>query len=187
MSFGDCLACGGSQVRVLLWLRGLDLIVGGNGGILKLNLGCSDRPFDGFIGVDIAPGPCVDQIVDLCQDWPWPESSVDEVRSHDCFEHLENRIHTFNQLHRVLKPGGIATVEVPSAAKGAGFAQDPTHRLPYCMNSFQYFRAGSFAHNRLAKAYGITASFDVLELSEREYQDEYETVFKITAILRAVK
>jgi ubiquinone/menaquinone biosynthesis C-methylase UbiE len=154
---------------------------------LRLNLGCSDRAIPGFVGVDIAPGPGVDQIADLTQDWPWPDSSVDEVRAHDVFEHLNDRIHTFNELHRVLKPGGKATVEVPSAVKGSGFAQDPTHRTPFAMNSFQYFRHGSFAHKRLSKAYGITARFNVLSLTEREYKDEYETVWKITAVLEAVK
>jgi hypothetical protein len=97
------------------------------------------------------------------------------------------RTHVFNELYRVLKPGAVATIEVPSAAEGAGFAQDPTHVTPWCANSFQYFRNGSFAHNRLARAYGITARFEVLELSRRTYKDEYEDVVKITARLRAVK
>jgi hypothetical protein len=55
------------------------------------------------------------------------------------------------------------------------------------MNSFQYFRDGSFAHNRLAKSYGITARFKVVSLTEREYKDEYESVWKITAVLECVK
>lgn len=154
---------------------------------MRLNLGCYDRRIEDFDGVDIAPGPCVDEIADLSQPWPWPDSSVREVRAHDVFEHLPDRIHTMNELHRVLMPGGVATIEVPSAAKGAGYAQDPTHRSAWCMNSFQYYRAGSFAHNRLARAYGITASFNILDISERCYQDEYEEVWKITAVVEAVK
>jgi len=92
-----------------------------------------------------------------------------------------------NELHRILKPRARATIEVPSATKGAGFAQDPTHVTPWCTNSFQYFEHGSFAHKRLSKAYGITAAFRIVELSEREYQDVYEKVWKITAVLEAVK
>jgi 2-polyprenyl-3-methyl-5-hydroxy-6-metoxy-1,4-benzoquinol methylase len=154
---------------------------------MNLNLGCSDRAVPDFVGVDIAPGPCVDQIADLSLRWPWDENSVDEVKAFDIIEHIADRIHFMNELHRVLRPGGQAHIEVPNSTKGAGFAQDPTHVSHWCMNSFQYFRAGSFAHQRLSKAYGITAAFHVLELSERMYQDEFEEVWKITAILETVK
>ncbi len=152
---------------------------------LNLNLGACDRRIPGFLSVDIAPP--ADVIADLAQAWPWPDSSVDEVVAFDLFEHLPDRIHTMNELHRVLKPGARATIEVPNAAKGAGQWQDPTHKTGWCMNSFQYFRAESFAHNRLAKSYGITAAFRVLELTEREYKDEFEMVWKIRAVLQAVK
>jgi SAM-dependent methyltransferase len=154
---------------------------------MKLNLGCADRPFDGFIGVDIAEGPFVDQVADLSGRWPWDDNSVDEIRAFDVIEHIADRIHFMNEMHRVLRHGGRAHIEVPSSVKGAGFAQDPTHVSHWCMNSFQYFREGSFAHQRLSKAYGITARFNVIHLSERPYQDEYEEVWKITAILEAVK
>jgi ubiquinone/menaquinone biosynthesis C-methylase UbiE len=152
---------------------------------MRLNLGACDRQFPGFLSVDICPP--ADIVADLSQPWPWPDSSVEEVRAHDVFEHLPNRIHTMNELHRVLKPGARAIVEVPSATKGAGFVQDPTHITPWCMNSFQYFEAGSFAVQRLAKSYGIKARFRIVELTEREYQDVHEKVWKITAVLEAVK
>ncbi len=152
---------------------------------MRLNLGACDRQFPGFLSVDICPP--ADVITDLAQRWPWPDSSVDEVRAHDVFEHLPSRIHTMNELYRVLKPGARATVEVPSATKGAGFAQDPTHVTPWCMNSFQYFEHLSFAHQRLSRPYGIYARFKVLSLTEREYKDVHETVWKITAVLEAVK
>ncbi len=101
--------------------------------------------------------------------------------------HPLGRIHFMNELHRVLKPGARATIETPNASRGAGFFQDPTHKSPWCLNSFQYFEAGSFAHNRLAKTYGITAAFRVVSLGESSYQDVHEQVWKITAILEAVK
>jgi len=152
---------------------------------MKLNLGCSDRAIPGFVSVDIAPP--ADVIADLSQPWPWFTSSVDEVVAFDIFEHLPNRIFTMNELHRVLKPGAVATIEVPNAAKGAGQWQDPTHVSQWCLNSWQYFEAGSFAHNRLARSYGITAAFRILELSESEYRDVREPVFKIRVVLQAVK
>ena len=181
---------------------------------MRLNLGCADRRIDGFIGVDIAPGPSVDQIVDLEGPWPWPDSSVLEVRAHDVAEHIGDcqhfrfgcttclvqgqtdrlrhplgRIHFMNELHRVLAPNGLALVEVPSAAHGVGFITDPTHKTPWCLSLFKYFEAGSFAHTRLAKSYGITAAFRVLNLQEIEVsgEDSRERVWKIMATLEAVK
>ena len=152
---------------------------------MKLNLGCSDRAIEGFTNVDIAPP--ADVIADLAQPWPWADSSVDEVRAHHLFEHLPSRIQTMNELWRVLKPGGRATIAVPSASKGAGFAQDPTHVSPWCMNSFQYFEYGSFAQQRFKQSYGIPAQFRIISLTEREYQDVREPVWEITAVLEAVK
>ena len=152
---------------------------------MKLNLGACDRPFPGFLSVDIVEP--ADQIVDLSQPWPWPDSSVDEVRAHDVIEHIADRIQFMNELHRVLKPGARATIETPNASRGAGYFQDPTHKSPWCLNSFQYFEAGSFAHKRLAKSYGITAAFRIIHLTELPYQDVREQVWKITAVLEAVK
>lgn len=152
---------------------------------MRLNLGACDRALPGFLSVDICPP--ADVIADLSQPWPWADGSVAEVAAFDVFEHLPNRIQTWNELHRILKPGARATIEVPNAAKGAGFAQDPTHVSPYCMNSFQYVEHGSFAHKRLARAYGITAAFRIVELREKPYRDVYEEVWKIKAILEAVK
>lgn len=155
----------------------------GNG--VKLNLGSCDRNLDGFLSVDIVPP--ADVICDLSGRWFPEDSSVDEVMALDVIEHIADKIHFMNELHRVLKAGGKATIETPNAAKGDGFWQDPTHKSGWVMNSFQYFQDNTFAHNRLAKSYGITARFKIASLSEREYQDAHEKVWKITAILEAVK
>lgn len=186
------------------------IVQGGNGG-MKLNLGAADRHMEGFVSVDIAPP--ADQIVDLAGPWPWPDSSIEEVLALDVCEHIGDaglcgvcarpvstdgsmcvrhplgRIHFMNQLHRVLEPNGRATIETPNAARGCGFYQDPTHVSPWCMSTFRYFQAGSFAHRRLAKLYGITAAFRIVSLTERETPGEFapETAWKMTAILEAVK
>lgn len=152
---------------------------------MKLNLGACDRYVEGFLSVDIVEP--ADIVTDLSKPWPWADSTVDEVRAYDVIEHIEDRIHFMNELHRVMKPGAIAYIETPNASKGAGFFQDPTHKSPWVMNSFQYFQNGSFAQIRLAKSYGITASFAIVDLYERPYKDAYEEVWKIHAQLKAVK
>lgn len=153
---------------------------------MKLNLGCSDRLIDGFVSVDIAPP--ADQVVDLSVfPWPWETSSIDAVKAFDILEHIPNRIGTMNELHRVLKPGAQAHIIVPSADKGAGYFQDPTHCSPYCRNTFQYFQHGSFAQQRFCGSYGITASFRIVSMEERPYMDMFDEVWKIDIVLEAVK
>ena len=166
---------------------------------MKLNLGCSDRRIEGYVGVDIAPP--ADQIADLSKKWSWPDSSVDQVLAYDVCEHIRDwfwpehgivipgRIHFMNELHRVLKPGARAIIETPNAARGVGYFQDPTHVSPWCMSTFKYFEHGSFAHTRLSKSYGITAAFRIVKIYEEESPAEGfgERVWKIHAELEAVK
>jgi predicted SAM-dependent methyltransferase len=152
---------------------------------LRLNLGACDRRIAGFLSVDIVPP--ADVVADLSKPWPWDDSSVDEVMALDVIEHIEDRIHFMNELWRVLKPGRWAVIEVPNATAGAGGFQDPTHKSYWTKNSFQYFEEGSFAHKRLARSYGIRARFHVVTLTEHQVKDRYEPVWKIHAVLEAVK
>lgn len=152
---------------------------------MKLNLGCADILLPSFCNVDI--GPPADTIADLALPWPWPTSSVTQVIAHDIIEHIADRIHFMNELHRVMVVGAKVEIITPNASRGAGYAQDPTHKSMWCMNSFQYYQEGSFAVNRLSGLYGITARFKILEIGETAYQDAYEEVWKIGVVLEAVK
>jgi predicted SAM-dependent methyltransferase len=152
---------------------------------MKLNLGCSDRHQPGCINVDIVP-PC-DQIADLSAAWPWETSSIDFVYAHDIFEHLPSKIHTMNELWRVLKAGGRAEIIVPSACRGAGAFQDPTHSSLWVANDFEYYEIGNFARERFRGKNGITADFRILSLTQEKYQGKWDEVWKITILLEAVK
>lgn len=152
---------------------------------MRLNLGACDRRFPGFLSVDIAPP--ADVVTDLSKPWPWADSTVEAVKAFDIIEHIEDKIHLMNELHRVMKPGARVEIEVPSATHGAGAFQDPTHKSYWTLNSFQYFQDGTGAYKRFAKSYGITARFKVVSLAERQYQDAKEPVWKIVAVLEAVK
>lgn len=152
---------------------------------MKLNLGACDRKFPGYLSVDICPP--ADVVADLAGPWPWADSTADAVKAYDIIEHIEDKIHFMNELHRVCRSRAVVEIEVPSATKGAGAFQDPTHRSYWTLNSFQYFQVGSNAVKRFAKSYGITARFKVVSLTERQYQDVKEPVWKIVAVLEAVK
>lgn len=186
---------------------------------MKLNLGCStDLRGGDWINVDLVnperstsgvTGGTI-QLADLDFPWPWENSSVDEIYAADIFEHLHDvptfafsrmvrhssaRIHAMNESWRVLKPGGLLTIECPDAAKGAGQWQDPTHVTPWTPNGLQYFADGSAAHQRFAKAYGINARFKILGVDERLYTEVSGGTFgavrcevwKFSARLEAIK
>lgn len=53
---------------------------------LRLNLGCCDRRFPGYVGVDRKPP--ADFVADLEAPWPWQDSTVAEIRAYDVIEHI---------------------------------------------------------------------------------------------------
>ncbi len=148
---------------------------------MKLNLGCCDAPLPGYVNVDVVPGPGV-EAVDLREPWPWPDSTVDEVRAADIIEHLPDKIRTMNELWRVLKPGGTAEVIVPTT-DGTGAFQDPTHVSFWNRRSFLYYEAGNPYRDRFARYYGITASFRIV----REHVERTADGPRLTIVLEAVK
>ncbi len=168
---------------------------------MKLNLGCCDDVLPGWVNVDRPfdssragrrRSGVEFQYADLAEPWPWADSTVDEIYAADIFEHLPDRIHTMNEAHRVLKPGGVLRMECPDASKGSGQWQDPTHVSAWTPNGLQYFEDGSPAHRRFSRAYGIKARFRVVELTERKYTDLAGgvircEVWKFRAVLEAVK
>ena len=148
---------------------------------LKLNLGCCDSHLKGFLNVDICEP--ADVIADLTQRWPWDDSTVDQIAAWDVFEHLPNKIHTMNETHRVLKPGGRLDLFVPTT-DGRGAFQDPQHVSFWTPNDLFYYVEGCEQFERLHKHYGITARFRIVQHSHTEAPGR---VWHLRAILEAVK
>lgn len=148
---------------------------------MKLNLGCSDGHVAGYVNVDLCPP--ADQIADLRERWPWDDNSVDEIRAHDIFEHLPDKIHTLNEAFRVLKPGGLLDLIVPTT-DGRGAWQDPTHCSYWNLNSLFYLEFNNPHNTRFAQAYGTRHQFVIARKDHRKYPDE---VWKLHATLIAAK
>lgn len=148
---------------------------------MKLNLGCSDRHLAGYVNVDLVEP--ADQIADLNLEWPWEDSSIDEIVAHDCIEHLRDKIHTMNEAWRVLRHGGLLDIIVPTT-DGRGADQDPTHVSRWNRNSFWYYTDKDNCRERFGKAYGIRARFEVVH--EHESLAAHEVVI-LGIRLRAVK
>jgi SAM-dependent methyltransferase len=135
------------------------------GVMLKLNLGCGGRRFEGFVNVDKHGDPDVRH--DLEQfPWPWEESSVDEVRLIHVLEHLgrdpEVFIGIMKELHRVCAPGAKVVIVVPHP-RHDNFLGDPTHVRPVTMQVMSLFdkaacedwQRNGFANTPLALYHGV--------------------------------
>ena len=99
--------------------------------LIKLDLGCGKNKQQGFHGVDVLKFDGVDTILDLRQAWPWKDGSVEQAYSSHFIEHLtqDERVHFFNELYRVLIPGGQANLIFPSWSSERAYG-DPTHKWP---------------------------------------------------------
>lgn len=125
--------------------------------LLKLDFGAGPSPREGFEGVDKLPfGGKVKHVVNLCERaggsrspdsnfvmWPWPDSSVAEAHASHFLEHLTNlddrweRVHFFNELYRVLVPGGQCQIIIPHWCSNRYYG-DPTHKEPFSEFGFLY-------------------------------------------------
>lgn len=110
-------------------------------GLLCLDLGGRFNCPEGYESVDLLDA---DYIVDLTKEWPFEESSVGVLRAYHILEHLPDTIHFFNEAFRVLAPGGLLLIEVPSS-NGKGAFSDPTHIRFFNDLSFEYFTNQNYA------------------------------------------
>lgn len=66
-----------------------------------------------YLGIDVEPGDNVHCVVEPSGGWPFPDGHFDVVISGQCIEHTENPFALFQELGRVLKPGGLACIIAP--------------------------------------------------------------------------
>ena len=130
--------------------------------------------------------PPADHIADLRNPWPWAESSVDALRAFDIIEHLPDKIHTMNEAWRVLRPGGRVDIEVPTT-DGRGAFQDPQHCSFWTPNDLFYYTAGDPHRERFGDAYGVRARFRIVSQEHRLVGPVAHNVWKMHAVLEAVK
>jgi SAM-dependent methyltransferase len=75
-----------------------------------------------YTGIDLAPGPGVDRVLDDPYRYPFNTASFDVVVSSSCFEHDPMFWRSFTEMCRVVRPGGFIYLNAPS--------NGPVHRVP---------------------------------------------------------
>ena len=90
---------------------------------MKINLGCGTNIRPGFVNIDICKHDGVD-IVHNLDVFPWPikDNSADFVMAFDVLEHVRESEKFLEELHRILKTGGIAEIRVPHFRSDAAYA-----------------------------------------------------------------
>jgi len=85
-------------------------------------------------------------LADARRRWPWPNDSFGTVFSSDVLEHLsvEHNTHFFQEIKRVLKPGGSVLVIVP---QGKAW-NDPTHVQRFDVRGMQAL-VGEFVNTQI--------------------------------------
>lgn len=80
---------------------------------MKLDLGAGDRKLPGFTTVDLYD-KTADIRADVCE-LPFVNNSVDEIVCYQVIEHVpyNKSSQLFEEMYRVLKPGGSAIIETP--------------------------------------------------------------------------
>jgi predicted SAM-dependent methyltransferase len=110
--------------------------------ISRLNLGCGQRPREGWINLDLVPGAGVDVVADLdrckTQPLPFPPERFDEFWGSHVLEHLRDPVPFMQELYRVAKPDATATFLLPYGSSDDAF-EDPTHVRPWFISSFAVF------------------------------------------------
>jgi SAM-dependent methyltransferase len=119
---------------------------------------------------------------------PFDEESFDYVTAFDFLEHVPRLIYLngvrtspfielMNEIHRVLKPGGLFLGITPAFPNQEAF-QDPTHVNIISEETIKYF-AGNLAH--LGEIYGFKGKFEIVD-TYWEYDASSHLVWEMRAI-----
>ena len=121
-----------------------------------LNIGCGKTRLPNSIGVDLVH---IDGFVDVVHNldvtpFPFENDFADEIHMYHVLEHLHDPLHKMEELHRILKPGGVLYLRVPHFSSMGAFT-DITHIRPFGYLSFDCFEKTIYQHFYTTKEFEI--------------------------------
>jgi predicted SAM-dependent methyltransferase len=135
----------------------------------NLNLGCGRdvRKSDDVVSwtnLDQFAGEGVDLVATLDKPLPFPDDCFDLVHASHILEHLDNYPEAIQEIHRILKPGGVFVVKVPEFPCRAAVA-DPDHKRYFVPESFYHLCRHDMGTVSEPRIYGL---FNMVWLSSTE-------------------
>jgi SAM-dependent methyltransferase len=107
---------------------------------MRLDVGCGQKKRPGFIGIDVVAGEGVDIVHDLTAlPWPIEDNAAEEIVLDNVIEHLPDTVKTFDELHRIARPGCRVEMIYPYW-RSFGAYSDPTHVHFFNEYMIEYFR-----------------------------------------------
>jgi len=151
---------------------------------VKINLGCGNAYIPGYVNVDcrkeVNPDMCIDLEISM---WPWEDNSVDEIMAFDFLEHIhqDKVVEVMKEIHRILKPGGTLSFQVPST-DGRGAWQDPFHVSYWNLNSFLYYTDSNYR----AIYEGMLPKFEIVTPPHNEIVDQNLRIVQVLGVLKKI-
>ena len=146
----------------------------------KIDLGAGRVKRPGYISVDRIRGEGVDVVCDAEERLPFLDNSVDEVFSRHLFEHIQNLVQLFEEVHRICKPGARVHINVPYYTSIKAF-KDPTHVTFFTERTFEYFEGKSWENFD----FPFRGSFRVRKI-EYLYQRPFHRLFPFMKFWRRI-
>jgi SAM-dependent methyltransferase len=124
----------------------------------SLDIGCGGHK-DGDVGMDIHPGPGTDVVHDIrVLPWPFAEGRFARAVAHQVFEHISPPVGdepdalfaVCNEVHRVLRMGGVLEFDVPHCWSAGAFS-NMLHRRAFHEEAFTWLWYRAY-HPRYAES-----------------------------------
>jgi SAM-dependent methyltransferase len=122
-----------------------------------------------YIGCDMRPGPGVDRVEDVSA-ISLPDASAGTVLCIETFEHVFEVRRAFDEVFRILKPGGVFVITSPLNFRIHGYPDDYWRMTPHCLRRLMTPYAarvvgsqghGAFPHSVMALGIKAPAPRDI--------------------------